>query len=195
MNLSQIKEYILSQGSDSLYHFGGTYEGGIHLQQHPDEISEILNFLLNQKRINSMLEVGSAAGANAKVFYEILKLNELFIIDDNQHGKHSFRQQNLIGKNYKEYVGNSQSIEAVNWLSSFEKKFDIIYIDGDHSYEGVKKDVKNYLQFLNDDGFMIFHDTVTCDGVVHLTNELGDFDLSEIFSSKLKFGISIYKKS
>jgi predicted O-methyltransferase YrrM len=194
MNINQIKEYILSQGSDSLYHFGGAYEGGIHLQQDPDEISEILNFILNKKEIDSMLEIGSAAGANAKVFYEILKLNELFIIDDNQHGKHLFRKENLKDKNYKEYIGNSQTIEAVNWLSSFQKKFDIIYVDGDHSYEGVKKDVENYLQFLKDDGFIIFHDTAACEGVIRLISELEKFNLVEVFSSKLRMGISIYKK-
>ena len=194
MNIQQIKQYILEQGSDSINIFGGAYEGGIHLQQDPDEISEILNFLLNQKNFNSMLEIGSAAGANAKFFYEILKLNELFIIDDNQHGKHHFRKNNLINTNYKEFIGNSQSKEAVDWLKNFEKKFDIIYIDGDHSYEGAKADVENYLQFLTNDGFVIFHDTIFCEGVVLLTSELENFDLKEAFSSKIKFGISIYKK-
>jgi hypothetical protein len=36
--------------------------------------------------------------------------------------------------------------------------YDYIYIDGDHSYEGVKTDYKLFWKRLNKGGFMIFHD-------------------------------------
>lgn len=190
----EIKQYILNQGSDSIYHFGGKFEGGIYLQQDPDEISEILNFLLNERQYESMLEVGSAAGANAKVFYEVLKLKDLFIIDNNQHGRHGLRVENLKNIKHEEYIGDSQSKEASDWLLSFNKKFNIIYIDADHSYEGVKKDTENYLSFLSEDGVVIYHDTLFCEGVSRLMQEIESFGLKEIFSSKIRLGISIYKK-
>ena len=37
-------------------------------------------------------------------------------------------------------------------------KFDIIFIDGLHEYSQVKKDIKNSLIFLNDDGVIFLHD-------------------------------------
>jgi predicted O-methyltransferase YrrM len=191
MNLNEIKQYILRQGSDCINTFGGDFRGGIYLQQNPDEISEILFFLLQQEKINSMLEVGSASGANAKVFCEILKINDLFIIDNNQHDRHVLRPENLKNIEFKEYIGDSQTKEAGDWLSKFNIKFDIIYIDADHSYNGVKKDVQNYLPFLSEDGFMIFHDSVCCEGVSRLISEIELFNLSEIFSSKHKLGITI----
>jgi predicted O-methyltransferase YrrM len=193
MKIQEIKDYIIEQGSDCLNNFGGKYRGGIFLQQNPDEISEVLYFLLNNGSYESMLEVGSASGANAKVFCEILKINNLFIIDDNKHDQHPLRSKNLSKINYKEYIGNSQGNEAPQWLRSFNKKFDIVYIDADHSYQGVRNDVNNYLEFLKDDGFIIFHDSMGCEGVNHLIEDYKNTKLKEIFSVKIKCGITICK--
>lgn len=61
-------------------------------------------------------------------------------------------------------------IEVNNYINSFimttkefakkfpKKKFDYIYIDGDHSYKGVKSDYKLFWPRLNKKGFMTFHD-------------------------------------
>ena len=38
------------------------------------------------------------------------------------------------------------------------KKYDYIYIDGDHTYDGVRLDYKLLWPMLNRDGFMFFHD-------------------------------------
>jgi predicted O-methyltransferase YrrM len=39
-----------------------------------------------------------------------------------------------------------------------KKKYDLIYLDGDHSYKGAKLDLKLFWPKLNKDGFMCFHD-------------------------------------
>lgn len=41
-----------------------------------------------------------------------------------------------------------------------KKKYQYIYIDGDHSYEGVKLDYKLFWPKLDKNGFMVFHDVV-----------------------------------
>lgn len=38
-------------------------------------------------------------------------------------------------------------------------KIDFLYIDGDHSYEGVKKDFELYSNLLTDNGIIVIHDT------------------------------------
>jgi hypothetical protein len=38
-------------------------------------------------------------------------------------------------------------------------KIDLLFIDGDHSYEGVKKDFELYSTILSDNGIIIIHDT------------------------------------
>lgn len=53
--------------------------------------------------------------------------------------------------------------------------YDVLFIDGDHSYEGVKKDVLNFWDNLTTSGFAIFHDytaTEEWSGVAKAVNEL-----------------------
>ena len=54
--------------------------------------------------------------------------------------------------------GNSSNTEIINKVKNMNIKFDIIFIDGDHTYEGVKLDFFNYASFLKDDGLLIFDD-------------------------------------
>lgn len=52
------------------------------------------------------------------------------------------------------YIGSSDDC-----LDDFEDgSLDVVYIDGDHSYEQVSKDIQNYLPKLKDKGFMAGHD-------------------------------------
>ena len=44
------------------------------------------------------------------------------------------------------------------YFSKFKDKFDIIFIDGLHHYEQVKKDIFNSLEILNSNGIILMHD-------------------------------------
>lgn len=46
-----------------------------------------------------------------------------------------------------------------NFFIREEIKLDFIFIDGDHSYEGVKKDFELYSTILTDNGIIVLHDT------------------------------------
>ena len=45
-----------------------------------------------------------------------------------------------------------------NFFRRNHNKFDIIFIDGLHEYKQVKKDIKNSLLFLNENGVIFLHD-------------------------------------
>jgi predicted O-methyltransferase YrrM len=45
-----------------------------------------------------------------------------------------------------------------NFFKKNNTKFDIIFIDGLHEYDQVKKDINNSLIFLNDNGIIFLHD-------------------------------------
>ena len=52
------------------------------------------------------------------------------------------------------YLSTSkQALEKVS-----QQLYDVLVIDGDHSFEGVKYDFENYLAVLNSGGFVIFDD-------------------------------------
>jgi hypothetical protein len=59
-------------------------------------------------------------------------------------------------------------------LNGFEDNyFDIIYIDGDHTYEGVKSDLKSSFLKTKNGGFICGHDYISSkfEGVVRAVNE------------------------
>jgi len=60
-----------------------------------------------------------------------------------------------------------------------DKSFDLIYIDGDHSYEGVKKDAEIAKDKVVDNGVLVFNDYLAFSawegavyGVMRAVNEL-----------------------
>jgi cephalosporin hydroxylase len=162
-------------GSDSQLVFGGTFEGGINLQQVPDEIVNCINEIISSKKdIKNFLEIGSAAGGTSFLFDYVFDLENIVIIDDNQHPKHGLRPENLKKAKGKvnEFIGNSQTPDAIDFIKNLKMKFDVILIDGDHSYAGVTLDIKNYEPFLNKGGFLILHDIEIVPSVKTVFEEL-----------------------
>jgi len=192
----QIKELIAKKYGSVIHSINGEIPN-VFLQQDLDEISCAINFLIGQNKLYSnLLEVGSAAGGNARVFCELLNIEDLTIIDDNQHSQHVYREANLKHLNPKQYIGNSQSSEARSWLQEQNKKYDIVYIDGDHSYEGVVRDINNYKDFVKDEGYMIFHDHIACHGVKMALEKLMNEDKTflKVFSADNRLGVFILQK-
>jgi hypothetical protein len=73
------------------------------------------------------------------------------------------------------YSGDS----STNLSLSPDKFYDAIYLDGDHTYEGVVKDSKIAVSKVKDDGYLIFNDYTMYDhrakypyGVVQVVNDL-----------------------
>lgn len=61
---------------------------------------------------------------------------------------------------------SSHSQEAFNKLLSVTKYIDFLYIDGDHSYEGVKSDFITYGPLVRKGGIIAFHDISVYQGDV-----------------------------
>ncbi|MCX7712683.1 MAG: class I SAM-dependent methyltransferase [Chthoniobacterales bacterium] len=122
-----------------------------------------------------ILEIGTSFGETALTF----ALNSpencvVYTIDiqntlSNPTIGRKFRNKN-IEKKIKFY---SMDIERVFSILP-PKSVDIIFIDGDHSYEGVKKDTEYSLSLIKDNGIIIWHDccVMFLDGVVKYLDEL-----------------------
>ena len=64
----------------------------------------------------------------------------------------------MFGEDYVFFVGNSQTEEMRNKVKDFCPQYDFIFIDGDHSYDGVKRDFELYKDLVSPRGFVVFHD-------------------------------------
>jgi predicted O-methyltransferase YrrM len=195
MTRDEIKMQILDLGSDEINAFRGKFEGGIHLQQIPEEITDLVIFLQSHKPVvNNYLEVGAAGGGNCFVLNKYLKINNNVIVDNNLHSKYIYRKDILKDLLVTEVIGNSQSDKIIDEVKSLNLSFDIIFIDADHSYEGVTKDTHNYEQFLTKEGILIYHDSVECEGVRRHLQDLENKGYKRVFYTDIKLGISVYAR-
>lgn len=114
---------------------------------------------LPAKRI---LEVGTANGGTLKFFEQVAAPEGLVVsIDSAQHTLASLPVDfsNPLC-DIRLVTGNSQIPETVEQVKSIlgNEPVDFLYIDADHSYEGVKKDFENYHPFVRSGGIIGFHD-------------------------------------
>jgi len=66
---------------------------------------------------------------------------------------------NINNYEYKIVKGNSQSKATLDVVKEyFPEGIDLLFIDGDHSYNGIIKDFKNYFPFVNKGGYIVFDD-------------------------------------
>ena len=71
-----------------------------------------------------------------------------------------------------EYITKLKGVTD-SFSGDFEKDFfDFIFVDADHRYDSVCKDINNYVKLLKSDGFIGFHDT-NQDGVAKAIRDCG----------------------
>lgn len=70
------------------------------------------------------------------------------------------KEDSFLRKTFYPRIIKSTSEEAYyNFFVLQDITIDLLFIDGDHSYEGVKKDFELYSKLLSDNGLIILHDT------------------------------------
>ena len=143
------------------------YELGMTQERY--EITEAASFLKREK-INSFLEIGTDRGGTFLVWSKILEKEDgVKISIDWAHGPWGNNQYNIeerdktlksIGGNVKILNGDSHSEKIRDQLKKVlnGNKVDFLFIDGDHSYTGVKLDYYMYKDFVKTGGWIGFHD-------------------------------------
>ncbi len=131
----------------------------------------LLYGLVHAQKPTVCVEIGSARGLSACYIGLALKQagqGKLYAIDP--HEKTEWNDHNsentfsTIQTNLKEFAVE-QYVEIIRGYShhigtSWTKPIDLLFIDGDHSYEGVKKDWDLFVPHLRPFGLIIFHDTI-----------------------------------
>lgn len=196
---TDLVEEVLSAGTDNLGHFGCGYklEGGLSLQQQPEEFAAAVIFLSRVLPFGErhMLEIGTASGGTARFLAEKLALTRVSICDDRSHKRAGEQEANFLAieKSCGRYptlcIGDSHGDMARAWITGLPA-FDLAFVDGDHSYAGCKADVE---MVWSKSKFLMLHDTVACEGVKRVWDELdGRFErLAHFVGEERPLGIGI----
>ncbi len=112
-----------------------------------------------------ILEIGTENGGTARFWETLLTSDGLLItVDENRHqfetpGFCDFSEARASVVFLQEVNSQSPTTvqEVVDLLDG--RTVDFLYIDADHSYEGVKKDFQNYSPLVRSGGVIGFHDS------------------------------------
>jgi predicted O-methyltransferase YrrM len=198
-DFEQLRDRIRQSGTDSLSHFGNgyTHEGGLYLQQNPDEFAALTLFLRERGPHKDYMEIGSASGGACLFLTREVGFKSVMSLDNGEHPR-AVAQPEHFGQieNFKQFLGDSHSEEARRYLEkNADGKFDVAFIDGDHSYEGLWQDVQLTLPFCRRGTLMILHDTVACEDVrrgwVQGTREKIFKPLAEFIGTEKPLGIGV----
>ena len=120
-------------------------------------------------------EIGVASGKNAQRILNFLNIKQLILVDPWKVYSDAWQVDNTSPKrldkfddtfhenNYKKTVKNFSNNPKVKIIRDYsvnaakmfdDKYFDFVYLDGDHSYEGVKKDLDSWYPKLKKFGVM-----------------------------------------
>lgn len=155
---------------DIFHHIPLKYIGWpIAPMQVKQEIQALLS-ILSKQNISALLEIGTANGGTLFLFTRMVNSNARIISLDLPGGKFGGRYENFKIPFYTNFAQKNQRIFLVRAdshsplsLSTVksilkEQKLDFLFIDGDHTYKGVKMDFLMYGPFVRKGGLIALHD-------------------------------------
>lgn len=136
---------------------------------------------LSLKLKPTIVEIGSYFGASSTflAYAAKEKKGKLYCVDtwkvDARVGYGGFKDT------YSDFIRNTQCCKdwiiplrgrSIEVAKRFNKTIDLLFIDGDHSYEGVKADIIAWFPKLEKEAIVIFHDYVWFEGVRRAVDEI-----------------------
>jgi predicted O-methyltransferase YrrM len=139
--------------------------------QHRPEITALAE-LMEHKRPKVAVEIGTAAGGTLFLTACLAAEDALIVSIDLPHGMYGGGYPEWKIPLYENFARKGQKIELIRGDSHSDETFsklqsilrghtiDYLFIDGDHTYEGVKTDFYRYGALMSADGLVAFHDIV-----------------------------------
>lgn len=136
-----------------------------------EEITSMLKEV-NGIKLDRILEIGTALGGTLFLLSRLASENALIISIDLPGGPFGRGYQQWKTRLYRSFARGDQDIQLIRKDSHNEetlqialrtlggRKLDFLLIDGDHSYQGVRRDFEMYSQLVRDGGMIAFHDII-----------------------------------
>lgn len=111
-----------------------------------------------------IVEIGSEFGMSASLFrYGAPPDVEIYCVDLFPNGLHDYFQANLMEVDlfYNIHIlkGDSAKMGRAWGQQQPIKPIDLLFIDGDHTYQGCKRDIEAWTPYVKPGGWIVFHDT------------------------------------
>lgn len=132
--------------------------------QDPEELKELLGLIIRSE-IKTVLEIGTHLGYSGANWYRAFEDAKIIGIEKEIPKFHDNQWwDNLIFNDSHD----EETLETVkDFLLDIEnnviRSVDLLFIDGDHRYEAVKKDYEMYSPLVQAGGFIVFHDVILKD--------------------------------
>jgi len=149
---------------------------------------------------STILEIGTSNGGTLYIWARHIKSCRTIISLDLPRGSTNTKMEFFrLFDETKEFCflrGNSHAKRTVDKLAKIlgPTKVEFLFIDGDHSYEGVKQDFQAYTQFVARGGVVALHDIMYHPeyGVDRFWNEIkSQYASKEIIASRNQIGYGI----
>jgi len=105
-----------------------------------------------KKSDGTLLEIGRKHGGSTALMAAALDEGFLYSVDIVSHSQ--------VATHTELWHDKIQFITEDSRVVHWDKDIDLLFIDGDHSYEGVKNDINRFSSFVRHGGFVIFHDVI-----------------------------------
>lgn len=168
LSLGLNDEELHEQPSELSDYFGK----GLRMWQYPNQLSKFANFI-SDISVDSYLEIGCRFGGTFIFNSEILAKNNNNI---NLYACDIIPKSDIL-QEYSE-ITQFEYIQQYSSLPSFKQRFiqnpvEFVFIDGDHSYNGVKNDFQIFERSAKTK-YIVLHDIISdvCPGVKQLWQEI-----------------------
>lgn len=153
---------------------GRGFYASIRAVQSISEITELAK-IVRQQQPRVIVEIGTYKGGTLYIWCRASQQAELVVSIDLPGGMYGGGYDRRRVKLYREYMydnekcqmhfirDDSHKLSTLNQLISIlgDRKIDFLYIDGDHTYSGVRKDYDMYASLVSSNGIVAFHDIDT----------------------------------
>lgn len=158
------REYILSLDDNNINKILGSIPSAWNSP--PKGHSQFVKWLIEEIKPKVTVELGVDYGYSSFVM-AICQKNKVYGIDCFDISKHGIRidddYQFVMSVKDKLKLNNLEIIKGYfdDVAKTWDKKIDLLHIDGLHDYQNCKNDYDTWTSFLQEDGVVLFHDTIS----------------------------------
>jgi hypothetical protein len=201
-NDGDLEKFISRLGTNTPAYFKHFFKGGLEIQQVPAEIAGLIRYLWrHHPALRTYLEVGTGKGGTFMLLNESWRARgikpELSVADNFCYAPLEQQERfDWVRRQYdlQAFIGDTRTPAFQEFLGV--RRFEVIFIDGDHSFQGCLADFIAAYPNLEENGSMIFHDIVStaCPGVGEVFEIAKKyFAVNETFIDSTTCGIGVLR--